>query len=163
MSSYYCADDEAEVGDLMIDGLPLFCAAWIVENLYTWWLPAEQRGVTKIRPGVDGAKVYRRRRAMTRRPLNMLISGEVDRLGTEYDNWMEGMQANIDDLTENLVDPVDSDDGVRSAILTMPSGQLRVGPVQVLGMEVSDMKANARYCTAVIDVLLPAGRLIPAP
>lgn len=158
MSAWEC-DDDTEVGDLTIDDFPLFCAAWRVENLYEWWLPAEQRGVSKVRPGVDGSKVYRRRRAMTRRPLNMFISGEVDRDGVPAANWMEGMYANIADLTSNLLDPVDSSSGERTAVLTLPNGSMLSGPVQILGMEVSEMRANARYCYAVIDVQLVKGRL----
>lgn len=160
MSAYEC-DDDLSVGDLTIDDVPLFCAAWRVENLYEWWLPASQRGVTKIRPGVDGVKGFRRRRAVTRRPLEMMISGEVDVDGVPAANFFEGMYANIEYLAENLVDPADNDTGERTAVLTLPDGSTKSGPVQILGMEVEEIKADARFCYAVIDVQLTRGYLTP--
>lgn len=161
MTAYEC-DDDLSVGDLSIDDVPMFCAAWRMENLHQWWLPAEQRGVTRVRPGVDGSKGFRRRRAMTRRQIDLLISGEVDRNGVPAANWFEGLYANIADLSENLVDPVDSDTGERTATLTLPDGSIKVGQVQVLGMTIPDtIKANARYCYAAIDVQLMRGYLEP--
>ncbi len=160
MSAYDC-DDDLSVGDLAIDDVPMFCAAWRVENLYEWWLPATQRGVTRVLPGVDGVKGYRRRRTLTRRPLNMMISGEADIDGVPASNFYECMYANIAYLTENVVNPADNDAGTRTAVLTLPDGSTMSGPVQVLGMEVSEMRANARYCYAVIDVQLLNGYLTP--
>jgi hypothetical protein len=158
MSAWDC-DDDALVGDLSIDGFALNCAAWRIENLIEWWLPAEQRGSDKIRPGVDGSFAVRRRKAATRRTCEMFISGEVDAFGTPAANWMAGMQANLEAFETNLVDPPATLDGTRTALLTMPDGSTRTGPVHVLGMQIAEPRANGRYTYAVIDVSIPAGSL----
>jgi hypothetical protein len=162
MSAWEC-DDDSLVGDLTIDEFALNTAAWRVENLYEWWLPATQRGSDKIRPGVDGAFAVRRRKAATRRTLQMFISGEVDAFGVPYDNPFNGLSTNLYLFEVNLVDPVATPDGTRTALLTLPNGNQRGGPVHVLGMEVSDITPTSRYCHAVIDVSIPGGSLPGVP
>jgi hypothetical protein len=156
-------DEEALVGDLVIDEFALNTVAWRVENLYEWWLPATQRGNDKIRPGVDGVFAVRRRKTATRRTLQMFISGEVDAFGVPYDNPFEGLSTNLYLFEVNLVDPVATPDGTRTALLTLPNGNQRGGPVHVLGMEVSDITPTSRYCHAVIDVSIPGGSLPGVP
>ncbi len=162
MSAWECADDSL-VGDLEIDGFALNCAAWRVENLYEWWLPAQQRGSDKIRPGVDGAFPVRRRKAATRRTLEMFISGEVDAFGVPYDDPFVGLSTNLYAFEVNLVDPVASTTGTRTALLTLPNGDQREGPVHVLGMEVSEIRRTSRFCYATIDVSIPGGSLPGVP
>ena len=154
----YPCDDSA-VGNLTIDSFPLNTTAWRIENLLEWWLPAEQRGSDKIRPGVDGSFPVRRRKAATRRTCEMFISGEVSPFGVPYNNWMVGLQTHIEAFEGFVVDPPASPDGTRTALLTMPDGSTRTGPVHVLGMTIGEFKANGRFCYAVIDVSIPAGSL----
>jgi hypothetical protein len=157
MSAWDC-DDDALVGDLTIDGFALNTAAWRVENLYEWWLPATQRGSDRIRPGVDGVFAVRRRKTATRRTLNMFISGEVDAFGVPYDNPFIGLSTNLFAFEVNLVDPTGGD-GTRDAVLTLPNGAQRGGPVHVLGMDISEIKRSSRFCYATIDVSIPGGSL----
>lgn len=159
MSLYDCYEDSVLVGDLTIDAFALNCEAWHVENLYEWWLPAEQRGSDKIRPGVDGSFAVRRRRAATRRQVQMFISGGCDATGTPHPNYMEGMAANLYAITTAIVDPTGTGDGTRVAVLTLPDGWTRTGDVHVLGMQVSEMRRDAKHCYAVIDVSIPGGEL----
>lgn len=156
--SYACGDID-DVGTLSIGGVPMFCAAWRVQNLYAWWLPAEQRGSDRVFPGVDGSRPFRRRKAATRRLVELMISGEVDRAGNTYTNWYDGMQTNIADLTANVVNPVASESGTRTAVLGLPDGSVRSGPVHVLGLDISQIKGNSRFCYAVLDVSIPGGDL----
>ena len=162
MSAWECADDSL-VGDLTIDSFELNTAAWRVENLYEWWLPATQRGNDKIRPGVDGVFAVRRRKTATRRTLQMFISGEVDAFGVPYDNPFNGLSTNLFAFEVNLVDPVTTGNGTRTALLTLPNGNQRGGPVTVLGMEISDIKPTSRYCYATIDISIPGGSLPGVP
>lgn len=156
MSAWDCADDTL-VGDLTIDEFPMNTAAWRVENLYELWLPATQRGQNVIRPGVPGSWPVRRYVAETRRSLQMFVSGEVDADGDPYPNAFEGMHANLTALAENVVAPTNTGDGTRAAVLTAPNEQVWVADVHVTGMEVSEMRRNARYCYAVIELTIPAG------
>lgn len=162
MSAWECADDSL-VGDLTIDEFALNTAAWRVENLYEWWLPATQRGNDKIRPGVDGVFAVRRRKTATRRTLQMFISGEVDAFGVPYDNPFNGLSTNLFAFEVNLVDPVTTGNGTRTALLTLPNGNQRGGPVTVLGMEISDIKPTSRFCYATIDISIPGGSLPGVP
>ncbi len=162
MSAWECADDSL-VGDLTIDSFELNTAAWRVENLYEWWLPATQRGNDKIRPGVDGVFAVRRRKTATRRTLQMFISGEVDAFGVPYDNPFNGLSTNLFAFEVNLVDPVTTGNGTRTALLTLPNGNQRGGPVTVLGMEISDITPTSRYCHATIDISIPGGSLPGVP
>lgn len=162
MSAWECGDD-AEVGDLSIDGFPMNTAAWRVENLYELWLPAAQRGQDIIRPGIDGAWPVRRLRAVTRRSLQMFISGEVDALGVPFANPYQGMHANLTTFRQGLVDPTGLGDGTREATLTDPFGVLWVADVHLTGMEVSEMRRNARYCYAVVELSIPAGEFVSVP
>jgi hypothetical protein len=162
MSAWECADDSL-VGDLTIDSFELNTAAWRVENLYEWWLPATQRGNDKIRPGVDGVFAVRRRKTATRRTLQMFISGEVDAFGVPYDNPFNGLSTNLFAFEVNLVDPVTTGNGTRTALLTLPNGNQRGGPVTVLGMEISDIKPTSRFCYATIDISIPGGSLPGVP
>lgn len=156
-------DEEALVGDLVIDEFALNTVAWRVENLYEWWLPATQRGNDKIRPGVDGVFAVRRRKTATRRTLQMFISGEVDAFGVPYDNPFNGLSTNLFAFEVNLVDPVTTGNGTRTALLTLPNGNQRGGPVTVLGMEISDIKPTSRFCYATIDISIPGGSLPGVP
>lgn len=158
MSAWSCGDDDA-VGHLTIDGFAMFTAAWRVENLYELWLPAEQRGQDIVRPGVAGSYPIRRRRAATRRSLQMFVSGEANYLGVPYADAYQGMAANLYALQAGVVNPTGVGDGTREMVLTLPDGFTRTGDVHVTGMTVSEMRRNARYCYAVIEVSIPAGEL----
>lgn len=165
MSWSECDFGEPPVGDLSIitgdDEVSMFTAAWTMNNLFEWWLPPAQRGENVVRPWVDGSYAVRRFVAETRRSIQLTISGEVDRNGVPYANWYDGMFQNLQYLAENVVDPTGSGNGTRGALLTAPDGSFYLGLVHVTGMEVSEMRPNARFCFATIDVTIPGGRLQP--
>jgi hypothetical protein len=156
-----CDFGEPPVGDLTIDDISLFTAAWTLDNLYEWWLPASQRGGDVIRPGVPGVYAVRRFVTVTRRSCRLTVGGMADPDGVPYSNWYEGMFENLRYLGENLVAPTGTGDGTRSAVLTAPNGDLYAGDVHVTGMEVAEMRPNARYARVVIEVSIPGGELQP--
>jgi hypothetical protein len=158
VSAWECGDDTT-VGDLTIDGFAMNTPAWRVVNLFELWLPAPQRGQDVIRPGVDGSYAVRRFRATRRVSLQMFVSGEVDAFGDPYSDPFAGMAANLYAFNVNLVAPTGTGDGTRSMVLTLPDGWTRTGDVHVTGMEVSEMRRNARYCYATIEVSIPGGEL----
>ena len=155
--------DGLDVGDLSIDGFPMFTPAWRCENLWELWEPPEQRGTNVIRPGVDGSYAVKRRVAETSRDLLMFISGGCDYLGVPAANPMIGMKANLRRFEDNLIAPTGTGQGTRTLLLTEPDGSVRTAEVQVAGMQVSEMRRNAKYCYAAITIIIPAGGLVDVP
>lgn len=161
MSWTECNFGEPPVGDLSIDDVSMFTAAWAMNNLFEWWLLPAQRGQDVVRPWVNGSYPARRFVAVTRRSIRLTVSGEADPDGVPYSNWYDGMFTNLQYLAENVVKPLGSGDGTRTAVLAAPDGSLYTAPVHVTGMEVSEMRPNARFCFAVIDVSIPGGVFVP--
>ena len=145
-------------GDLTIGGVAMNGPAWVVLNLNELWLPANVRGSDRIVPGAVGVLAYRRRATVTTRSLQMLISGTHDRTGASVADRFEGLQANVDYLIANVVDPVGSGDGTRSAVLTMPDSTTRTEPVHVLGLELGQTNPDGSWAKAVLELSIPSGR-----
>jgi hypothetical protein len=145
-------------GDLTIGGVAMNGPAWKVLNLYELWQPANVRGSDRIIPGATGVLAYRRRVTVTVRSLQMLISGTHDRTGAAAADRYEGLQTNVEYLVDNVVDPVGSGDGTRSAVLTMPDGSTYTEPVHVLGLELGDVSLDGSWAKAVIELSIPSGR-----
>ena len=150
--------NNTDAGDLTISAVPMNCAAWRVENLWTLWLPAKQRGQDSIRHGTNGRKPRKRRRDATVRSLYVRINGWSNHLGVPFTNPYQGLYTNIRYLGANVVDPPGTlGNGTRPAVLTTPFGTTLSEPVTVIGMEVEEMKWNATECVAVIEVSIPSG------
>ena len=147
-------------GGLTIAGVDMTGPAWQVMNLHVLWLPASQRGSDVIIPGVAGRKAYQRFADATTRTLEMKITGTVDRTGATNSDLFEGLQANIDYLITNVVNPPGSGDGTRSMVLTMPDATTRTEPVHVLGMEFGDLNESGQWVRAALDISIPSGRVI---
>lgn len=145
-------------GNLTIGGVAMFCPAWKVENITELWLPAEQRGTDKVRPGVAGRKAVKRRDDVTRRSLRMLVVGDVDRTGASSSTLLTGLYTNIAYLRDNVVNPTNTTDGTRSAVLTIPGGTTITEPVHVTGMDISDLREDGGWARLVIDISIPSGR-----
>lgn len=145
-------------GNLTIGGVAMFCPAWKVQNLPELWLPAEQRGTDKVRPGVAGRKAIKRRDDATRRSLRMIVVGDVDRTGAASSSKLTGLYTNIAYLRDNVVNPTGATDGTRSAVLTLPGGATLTEPVHVTGMEISDLRQDGGWARLVIDLSIPSGR-----
>lgn len=145
-------------GDLTIGGVAMFCPAWRIDNLYELWLPADQRGQDKVRPGVAGRKAIKRRDDATRRSLRMLIVGDVDRTGAASATKLRGLHTNISYLRDNVVNPTGATDGTRSAVLTVPGGTTITEPIHVTGFEISDLREDGGWCRAVLEISIPSGR-----
>jgi hypothetical protein len=150
----------AAAGDLTIGGIAMMCPAWKVLNLYELWQPAQQRGTDRLIPGAAGVLAQQRRATVTARSLQMLIVGTHNRLGTAQTDLYEGLQANIDYLLSNVVNPTGATDGTRSAVLTMPDASTRTEPIHVLGLEFGEVRQDGAWMRAVIEISVPSGRII---
>lgn len=147
-------------GDLTIGGVAMFNQAWKVLNLIELWMPADQRGSDRLIPGSAGVLAQQRRNTVTRRTLQMLISGEITYAGSTSGDAYERLQINIDYLLANVVAPTGTGDGTRSAVLTMPDGTTRTEPVHVTGLDLGDYRPDAGWARAVLALSIPTGRII---
>jgi len=150
----------AAAGDLTIGGIAMMCPAWKVLNLYELWQPAQQRGTDRLIPGAAGVLAQQRRATVTARSLQMLIVGTHNRLGAAQTDLYEGLQANIDYLLSNVVNPTGATDGTRSAVLTMPDASTRTEPIHVLGLQLGEVRQDGAWMRAVIEISVPSGRII---
>jgi hypothetical protein len=146
-------------GDLTIGGVALNGPAWKVLNLLELWQPADQRGSDRLVPGTAGVLAQQRRDTVTRRSLQMLIVGDVDRTGTPQADRFEGLQANVEYLRANVAAPTGATDGTRSAVLTMPDGTTRTEPVHVVGFDFGNFREDAAWLRAVLTISIPSGRI----
>jgi hypothetical protein len=128
-------------------------------NLLELWQPADQRGSDRLVPGTAGVLAQQRRDTVTRRSLQMLIVGDVDRTGTPQADRFEGLQVNVEYLRSNVAAPTGATDGTRSAVLTMPDGTTRTEPVHVVGFEFGNFREDAAWLRAVLTISIPSGRI----
>lgn len=142
-------------GELVIAGVSMHNEAWCVLDLTELWLPGDLRGSDRLLPGVVGVKPYRRRLTVTAHSLPMVLAGDVDRFGADQADPWEGLQANIDYLRANVVDPTNTGDGTRVATLTMPSGAVRSAAIHVLDLQLG-VKVAGR-ARATLDISIPGG------
>jgi hypothetical protein len=145
-------------GNLTIGAVAMMCPAWKVQNLYELWLPADQRGQDRVRPGATGTLPVRRYATATRKSLRMIIVGDVDRTGAASPSLLEGIYTNIAYLRDNVVAPTGATDGTRSAVLTVPGGGTLTEPIHVTGLQVSDLRENGAWVRAVLEISIPSGR-----
>ena len=146
-------------GTLTIDGFSMNRDAWAVLNNFVLWQGAEQRGSDYLIPGRPGQKPNRRRKDATKRVLEILVIGDVDRLGVETGNRVIGLEDNMAWLQANVFDPAPSADGTRTLVLTLPSGKTRTGIAHVGPATLGSVISGA--FTVTLDVSLPYGELGP--
>lgn len=125
------------------------------------WADFDVRGDDRILPSVTGVIAYQRRRTVTRHDFRLVVVGDVNgqTSGSETDSRI-GLEDNIEYLRENVIDPVDTSTGTRSAVLTMPSGNTRTADIHVLG--VTTQTYMLRECgsiwIATMHISIPSGR-----
>ena len=142
---------------LEIDDIPLATPAWEITNLAPLLDGSEVRGSNRLIPGAAGVVAYPRRVTETRVLLPIEIRGYEDPEGDAYDDPFEGLEANLALLVDSLITP--GVDATRDAVLYLPSGGTRTGPVQIVAP--LGLRTAGRYVlTGVLDLLLPEGQLV---
>lgn len=148
-------------GTLTINSIALNGPAWDIPDLTALWIETTQRGEDRLIPGAIGVLPYRRRLTVTEHTLGMWIIGDTDRTGApNADAWV-GLQANIEYLRANVVDPTNLTDGTRVASLTIPGGATRNANIHVTGMRIQGVDSDDGAFSAVNAVLMisiPSGR-----
>lgn len=154
---------ETLTGQLAIDGVAMRCPAWTIVRLSPFWMPGQRRGQDRRIPNAPGVRANPRRWDVTEVPLQIVITGKADRLGVAPEPCtdaalIEQLEANVDYLRANVVDPYGVGDGTRQAVLTMPSGAVRNGRIHVEDMQIqTEIGIHSLVCS--FDVTVKRGVL----
>ncbi len=145
-------------GTLQLGEVSMNRSAWAVLNVATLWEPAPPRGENLLVPFRPGRLQLPRIRDERTGSLQILVVGTVDLNGDPTLDPHVGLEQNIDWLNENLfayaetMDPFD-------AVLTMPSGAQKGGPLQ-LGVVQYGWDVSIAV-TLTVEFTLPEGQLEP--
>lgn len=147
-------------GVLTIDAIVMNGAPWDLPDLRPIWMSALTRGRDRTLWGFDGQAARPRRRTGTPHLLPMYISGEVDPDGVPVDcdtdaEFMANIQANIDYLMINVVNPVVSATGTRAASLTLPDGDVRTTDLHVLNLAPGELRDDGLAMKAILEISVP--------
>lgn len=146
------------LGQFVINGVDMITPAWEVVDLTSLWLTPRVRGSDRLIPGINGVRPFKRRTTVTEHNLPFVVVGGFDQAGVALADPWAGLQANIDYLRLNVVDPTGVTDGTRVATLTMPSGAVRTADIHVLGMTPGErVKWIAKF---TLDISIPAGGFV---
>lgn len=144
-------------GTLTINSVLMHTSAWNVLDCTELWLVAAVRGDNITIPYVNGRRALPYRIDEATFALRMAITGDVNSAGVKYaDPWV-GLQANLDYLRANVVDPPTAPSATRAATLVMPSGVTRTANVQVLELEIL-RHGGPHLVDAALHLRIPAGR-----
>lgn len=145
-------------GTLTVDGFSLNTPAWDIPSLVRLWAEASIRGENKLLPGAPGRRSYPKRLDQSEIDLPFVIHGDTDLTGAPIANAFLGLQAHLDSLWSNVFTPVTIGRGVRSAVLTLPSGTVRTAHVQFEPLRLAEDVYDARFVEAVIHMTILEGR-----
>lgn len=122
-----------ESGLLTINNIDLESACWgILSDLVPlWFIQAVHNDGGVHIPGAIGDLWYPVDVAASTYQLQMMIIGNVNLDGDPYADAWEGLEANINQFRNEIVDPLTTNRGLQPAVLTMPSGEERVADVYV--------------------------------
>ncbi len=143
-------------GTLEIDSIPMTCPAWTVTNVYVLWQPAPARGENLGIGGMPGRYTMPRRRDEVQRTLEMVVTGTCDQSGVKTADPYIGLEVNLAYLNDNVFSTGDYM-VAGTAALTMPSGDVRTGPIQV--EEVTYGIELGVVSLVTVNVTLPEGVL----
>lgn len=143
---------------LDIDGVSLHRAAWWITDLAPLWGSPNIRGADRVIPGAAGVRAKRRRATVTAVVLELVVVGEFDDLDapTAIDP-VDQLEANVNYLRANVMDPTNLGDGTRLATHHLPSGATRAGPVHVVDFEPASRALTEM--TFALGLSIPGGAL----
>lgn len=147
------------VENLTIGGVSLTTPAWWCGDLAPLVDGPDLRGEDVLLPGVAGVIPLPRRITVSKRSVQMFITGDYDRLGVAQTNPRIGLQVNCQYLIDNLLLPAGGN-GTRLAVLTMANGSTRSAYVHVLSpLELG--AAGHRGRRGVLNLSIPSGYFVP--
>jgi hypothetical protein len=137
---------------LSVAGVALATPAFKGTDLSDLLRPADQRGSDRVIPH-GGVIAKPRRRTVSKRSLPLVIDGSRDSDGLVIANYRLGVATHVAFLTTNLVDPIPTGTGTRSATLVLASGSY-TRDVHVEGLELGDRDGPILF--AVLQLSIPA-------
>lgn len=156
-------------GILVISAVSMNRSAWMVGadkegkgGLLQLIAHIDQRGQDRLLPTATGVIAYPRRRTVTEHELRLVIVGDVDRTGADVADHEAGLVTNIRYLMDNVIAPVASATGTRTATYTPPGGGTSItGPVHVTGIRQESyyLGQNALW-EGTMKISIPAGALV---
>lgn len=157
-------------GTLTIGGISMNRPAWAIlgdeqgeGGLLGLITNVAQRGSNRKIPGSAGVLAYRRRVDETEHELRILVAGDVNSSGVATSDHNQGLAVNLDYLYTNVIAPVVSTTGTRSASLVIPGLATRTANIQVTGLQQTEyhLAPNGRdgaIWEGRLQITIPAGR-----
>lgn len=145
-------------GTLTLGGMSMNTSAWAVLNVASLWEPAPVRRENMLIPFARGRLPVAGYLDERKDSLLILVTGTCDDDGVPYADPYVGLETNINILNSNLFSYADVV-GHLSAVLTLPSGATRSGPLQFNSVQFGWEVGVAVTITA--DYTLPYGKLDP--
>lgn len=143
---------------LEINSIPLATPAWEILDLSELLNGPDIRGADRRLPGVAGVIPNKRRVDVSVRSLPMLIYGDYDQEGDEYDNPHAGLVANLAYLRDNLLLPTGTGDGTLPATLHLLEVTM-TADVHVLSPLATGMLTGYEM-RATLDISIPGGYFV---
>lgn len=154
-------------GSMTIDGFSMNRPAFAiigdergVGGYVQLWADFDVRGQDRLLPGATGVIAYPRRMTVRRMDFRLIVVGDVNQAGGSVSDSREGLEANLKYIRANLLAPVATTTGTRTAILTLPSGATRTAEIHVLG--VVTQSYGLSECGAIwvgtLQISIPFGR-----
>lgn len=138
---------------LIVSGIALATPAFFGNDLAELLRPADHRGGDRIIPH-GGVVPKPRRRTVSKRSLPLVIFGDRDQNGGVIVDYRAGLDDHIAYLNNNLVAPISTGDGTRSATLVLANGN-RSAQVHVEGLDIGSGKGG--HVKATLHLSIPGG------
>lgn len=142
---------------LSIAGIALATPAFCHTDLSDLLRPADQRGGDRVIPH-GGVVAKPRRRTVSKRSLPMYINGRLDQNGAAISDYRTGVDTHIAYLLANLVEPITTGTGTRSATLTLATGAFTTN-VHVEALDIGDRDGAIVFAT--LQLSIPTGQFLP--
>lgn len=149
----------ADAGSLTISGIPMNTWGWNILEPRDLLVTVAVRGTDRLIPGVPGLRPYRRRVTATPHSLPMVISGLHTIDGTpvtDHNARIAQLKDHLAYLMDNVVAPVPTMEGTRTAVLTLPGEEVRTAAIHVLGITPGTWYSV--ILTATLDISIPGGK-----
>lgn len=138
---------------LIVSGITLANSAFFGTDLSDLRRPADQRGRDRVIP--HGSVLAKpRRRTASKRSLPMVIFGNIDQAGNPLSDYQAGMDAHLAYLNTNVVAPISTGDGTRSASLVL-ANSTRNANIHVEGLEIGRRVGPTAWVT--LHISIPGG------
>lgn len=142
---------------LIVAGVSLATPAFYHTDLSDLLRPADQRGGDRVIPH-GGVVSKPRRRTVSKRSLPMQVNGNWDQDGVAIGNYRTGVDTHLAFLSANIIEPVTTGAGSRSATLVLVTGNFTT-PVHVEGLDIGDRDGPIVMCT--LQLSIPNGQFLP--